>query len=133
MCDPPPTLTCAGPPLARAPPAAEALNVEPAATIAAAAKPIAILRIMMLTPFVLSTPAFPNQTQQFPLSCSVRHSRRPSGLRHPSGRDRNPDVLASSASSALPPVPPIGMQDADEVTAAMFLHIIVVRGKQPCR
>jgi hypothetical protein len=38
--------------------------------IAAAAKAIAILRIMMLTPFVLSTPAFPNQTQRFPMSCS---------------------------------------------------------------
>jgi len=49
---------------------ADALNVDPAVAIAAAAKPIAILRIMMLTPFALSTPAFPNQTQWFPMSCS---------------------------------------------------------------
>jgi hypothetical protein len=38
--------------------------------IAAAAKAIAILRIMMLTPFVLSTPAFSSQTQRFPMSCT---------------------------------------------------------------
>jgi len=58
MRGPPPTLTWAGPSLARAPPAAEALNVEPAATIAAAANPIAILRIMMLTPFVRAPQPF---------------------------------------------------------------------------
>src|SRR5215470_11868144 len=66
-----------GPPCGPPPPpplAADALNVEPPMAIAAAAKAIAILRIMMLTPFVLSTPAFPNQTQQFPLSCSLRHT-----------------------------------------------------------
>jgi hypothetical protein len=50
--------------------AADAPNVEPPKAIAAAAKPIAILRIMMLTPFALSTPAFPNQTQRFAISCS---------------------------------------------------------------
>jgi hypothetical protein len=37
---------------------ADALHVEPAVAIAAAANPIAILRIMMLTPSFLSTPAF---------------------------------------------------------------------------
>jgi hypothetical protein len=49
--------------------------------IAAAAKAIAILRIMMLTPFVLSTPAFPNQTQRFPMSCSGAAPSLVSGFR----------------------------------------------------
>src|SRR5712671_8210733 len=71
---------------------ADALKVEPAVAIAAAAKTIAILRIMVLTPFVLSTPAFPSQTQRFPLSCSVRHSRPVSRLRNPSPKDRSGDV-----------------------------------------
>jgi hypothetical protein len=57
------------------------LNVEPAVAIAAATKPIAIVRIMMLTPFVLSTPAFRDQTQRFLLSCGVRHSCPASRLR----------------------------------------------------
>jgi hypothetical protein len=48
---------------------ADALNVEPAVAITAATMPIAILRTIVLTPS-LSTPAFQNQTEQFPLSCS---------------------------------------------------------------
>jgi len=70
---------------------ADALHVEPAMAITAAANPIAILRIMMLTPFVLSTPAFVNQTRQFPLSCSVRHSRSVSGfgIQAPKHRSRD--------------------------------------------
>jgi hypothetical protein len=63
---------------------ADALNVKPAVAIAAAAKPIAILRIMMLTSNRSEHPSFPNQTQRFSLSCSARHSRPVSRLQNPS-------------------------------------------------
>jgi len=56
--------------------------------IAAAANPIAILRIMMLTPFDLSTPAFPNQNSALPIELPAwRHSRSVSGfgIRAPKG------------------------------------------------
>jgi len=91
-----PDVAATSPGMADSPPPppgmAEALNVEAPVTSTAAAKPIAILRIMMLTPFVQSTLAFPNQTEQFPLSCSVRHSRSVSRLRSPSSKDRSRDV-----------------------------------------
>src|SRR6266849_5393687 len=48
---------------------ADAVNVALAVAIVAAAKPIAILGIMMLTP-TLSTPAFMNQTQRSYRGCS---------------------------------------------------------------
>jgi hypothetical protein len=43
---------------------ADALNVKPPMAIVAAANPIAILRSMMLNSFVVSTPAFANQTHR---------------------------------------------------------------------
>jgi hypothetical protein len=52
--------------------------------IAAATRPIAILRIMMLTSIRSEHPSLPNQTQRFSLSCSVRHCRPVSRLQNPS-------------------------------------------------
>ncbi len=46
---------------------ADALSVDPAVAIAAAASAIAILRIMMLTPFALSTPAFQESNSAVPI------------------------------------------------------------------
>ena len=46
---------------------ADALKVEPAVAIAAATKPIAILRIMVLTPFVLSTPSLSESNPAVPI------------------------------------------------------------------
>jgi hypothetical protein len=72
---------------------ADALNVEPAVIIAAAAKPIAILRIMMLLHLLEDAPQpFRIKPQRLRLSCSVRQYRSVSRLRNPSPKDRSGDV-----------------------------------------
>jgi hypothetical protein len=67
---------------------ADALNVEPAVAIAAATKPIAILRIMMLTPFVLSTPSLSESNPAVPseLRCAALYARRPGFALSPRSR-----------------------------------------------
>src|SRR5260370_40037904 len=68
---------------------ADALNVEPAVAIAAAAKPIAILRIMILLHLLGDAP---HQPRRLPLSCSVRQYRSVS-------RRRNPNLSAAGVAA----------------------------------
>jgi hypothetical protein len=72
---------------------ADALNVEPAVMIAAAAKPIAILRIMMLLHLLGDAPQpFRVKPQRLRLSCSVRQYLSVSRLRNPNPNDGSRDV-----------------------------------------